>query len=220
MRIILLGAPGSGKGTQSKYIIKDYNIIQISTGDLLREAVTKNNELGKTAKSYMEKGDLVPDHLIVDLIQFRIEKQDCSNGFILDGFPRTVLQAQELDKMLKKKKITLDAVIYLMIEESKLIKRLTGRRVCPTCKDEYHLEFKPPISGKFCAKPTCSEVELETRVDDTPEKIKHRFNIFKQQTLPLVEYYQEKTNILTKINADFSMNIVREKIQKTLSTKA
>ncbi len=212
MILILLGAPGVGKGTQSENIVKKYSIVQISTGDILRNEVKHETELGKKAKQFMEKGELVPDDLIIKMIEKRISQSDCSNGFLLDGFPRTIEQAESFDRMIKEKNLKLDRVIYIDVEDSEIIERLSLRRVCPTCGAIYHLKSKPPRQDMVCD--ICGS-KLIQRSDDTKETVENRLKVFKEHTKPLIEYYQ-KQGKLSSINGLGSVNEVFSRIQKVL----
>lgn len=182
MNLILLGAPGAGKGTQAEVICDTLKIPAISTGNILREAIKNETALGMEAKSYMDGGKLVPDEIVINILKERLEKDDCKNGFILDGFPRTVPQAEALDKM----GVNIDRVIDIEVEDEKIMKRLSGRRVCEDCGASYHLEYKPSkVEGK-CDKCGGNTVQ---RKDDHPDTIKERLQVYHQQTEPLKDYY-------------------------------
>ncbi len=212
MKIILLGAPGAGKGTQAEKIIKKYNIPQISTGDILRENVKNNTELGKKAKEYMDKGELVPDDIIIGIIKDRLAKDDCKNGYILDGFPRTIPQAEALKEALKPDKI--DVVLFIDVSDEVVIERLSLRRVCKNCGAIYHLKFNPPKEENKCDK--CGG-ELYQRDDDKEETIKNRLSVYREQTEPLVSYY-EKENILKRIDGNKSVEEIATEIDSILSS--
>jgi len=188
MKIILLGAPGAGKGTQAEIISEKMNIPAISTGAIIREAVKNQTETGKKAKEYMDSGALVPDEVVINIIKERLLDDDCKNGFILDGFPRTVPQAKALDDM----GVVIDKVISIEVEDEKIIKRMSGRRVCAKCGMSYHIEYKPTKVPDVCDK--CGD-KLVLRSDDAPETVKKRLEVFHEQTEPLKEYY-EKTGRL------------------------
>ena len=198
MRLVLLGPPGAGKGTQAGTLVEKYNIVHISTGDLLRAAVKAGTALGKEAKGYMESGQLVPDSLILGLVEERIQKEDCQEGFLLDGFPRTPAQADALDVMLKKLAQSLDAVINIEVPLDKLMTRLTGRRVCTACGATYHVSFNPSPKGDQCG--ACGETLIQ-RADDTEETVKNRLDVYEQQTAPLIDYYT-KAGIIKNIDGD------------------
>ncbi len=194
MIVVLLGAPGVGKGTQAEKIIRKYSIVQISTGDILRNEVRNETDLGIAAKQYMEKGELVPDELIIKMIENRIMQNDCAGGFLLDGFPRTIDQATSFDKMLAEKKLILDAVIYIDVADEEIIERLIFRRVCPTCGAIYHLKNKPPKQDMICD--ICGS-KLIQRSDDTKETVENRLKVFKAHTKPLIDYYKEQGKLHT-----------------------
>ncbi len=202
--VIFLGPPGAGKGTQAQFLNKDYGFIQISTGDILREAVKKGTELGKLAKKYMDEGKLVPDDVIVGIIKEKLEELGDTN-IILDGFPRTIPQAQALDKMLQEKEKEVDAAILFDITDEEVIKRLSGRRVDPKTGKVYHIEFNPPPEG----------VEVIQRDDDKEEVIRNRLEVYHQQTEPLVEYYK-KQNKLYVVDASKSVEEVYKEIKNVL----
>lgn len=187
MRLLLLGAPGSGKGTQSERLRSKLNIPQLSTGDMLRQAVAAGSELGRKAKSFMEQGVLVPDDVIIGLMRDRISQSDCKAGYILDGFPRTVPQAAALDEMLRSLGSTLDVVCEIVVPDDELLKRLAGRWLCKGCGASYHTEFRTPRASGVCD--TCGGT-LYQRPDDTLETAKKRLQVYRQETLPLVAYYQ------------------------------
>ncbi len=186
MKIIFLGPPGAGKGTQAKLICQKYNLLQISPGDILRQAAGKKTPLGRRAQAYMEQGELVPDEVILGIIEERLKQSDCDAGYVLDGFPRTIPQADALGNMLEA---GIDYVLLLELSEDELIKRLSGRRVCENCGEEFHIKFKPPFSPGICDK--CGE-NLIQRSDAGEEAVKKRFVEYKEKTSPLVDYYKEQ----------------------------
>ncbi len=189
MNLIFLGAPGAGKGTQAKRAVEKYGIPQISTGDMLREAVAKGTELGKKAKEYMDKGELVPDEVVIGIVKERLQQPDCEKGFILDGFPRTLAQAEALDEMLKELGKKIDAVINIAVPEEEVVKRIVNRRTCKKCGAVYHLIYAPPKEDNKCDK--CGG-ELYQRDDDKEETVRERYRVYKQNTEPLIEYYRKK----------------------------
>ncbi len=189
MHIILLGAPGAGKGTIAKMLVEKYGIVQISTGDILRQAVKEGTEVGKKAAEFMNTGTLVPDSIIMDIIEERIERPDCTKGFIFDGFPRTIPQAQELEKLLAKKNMLIDAIINLEVPEDVVMRRLTSRRTCsnPECQAIYNIYSMPPKKDGICDK--CGSA-LVQRDDETEEAIKVRLTTYYEKTQPLIDYYK------------------------------
>jgi adenylate kinase len=198
MIIILLGPPGAGKGTIANEIRKKNSIPIISTGDILRDAIKKGTELGKEAESYVNSGKLVPDSLIMKIIEERLKEKDCKNGFMLDGFPRTIQQAKELDLLMQRLKSEIDQVFYFETSDSVIIERLSARRVCTNCGAIYNLNYNPPKIENKCD--LCGG-QLMQRDDDKEETILKRIEVFNEETFPLVDYYKKK-NILNRINAD------------------
>lgn len=190
MKLMFLGAPGAGKGTQAEIVSEKYNIPTISTGALLREAMAKGTELGKSAKSYIDAGDLVPDSVVIGIIEHRLKEDDCKNGFILDGFPRTVPQAQALDAM----GVNMDLVISIEVPDEKIVDRMGGRRLCKKCGSTYHILYNPSEAEGKCDK---CDGELYTRADDVPEVVKERLHVYHDQTEPLKEYYASKGKLVT-----------------------
>ena len=194
MRIVLLGAPGSGKGTQAQKLIEKYNIPQISTGDLLRAAVSAGTELGKKAKEFMDAGQLVTDELVLGMIEERLAQDDTKNGFILDGFPRNIPQAEALDVLLKKIGKPLDGAILISVEFDILLKRITGRRTCKECGQVYNIYTSPSTKDPLCDK---CDGELLHRSDDNEETIGSRLKVYEEQTCPLLDYYGKQEIIRT-----------------------
>lgn len=185
MNIILLGAPGVGKGTQAKMLMREYEIPQVSTGDILRTAVANKTKIGVLAKSFMDKGDLVPDKIVIEMVDEKLKENDCANGFILDGFPRTVDQAEALDDVLKESNINIDHVVNIDVCKEELIKRLSGRRVCTNCGENYNVYIE--FDRTKCNK--CGS-DLYQRSDDKQEAIVNRLKVYKIQTEPLIEFYK------------------------------
>ena len=185
LKLIFLGAPGAGKGTQSDIVAEKYGIPTISTGVMIREAIKNGTEMGLAAKTYTEKGALVPDEVVIGIIGERLAKEDCQNGFILDGFPRTVPQAEALDKM----GVNINCVVSIEVEDEKIVERMSGRRVCAKCGASYHTLYNPSKDGKTCDK--CGE-ELSIRKDDAPEVVKSRLVVYHDQTEPLKDFYGKK----------------------------
>ena len=185
-RVVLLGPPGVGKGTQAGFISEKYNMLHISTGDIFRANIKEGTPLGKTAKEYMEKGLLVPDELVCDLVEDRLTWDDCKDGYLLDGFPRTVFQAEHFDAWLKGRGEELSVVLDIQADNEALIFRATGRRVCPACGKTYHIAVMPPIKEGICD--SCG-AELIQRADDAEETVRKRLQVYQDQTSPLIEYY-------------------------------
>jgi adenylate kinase len=212
MNLILLGPPGAGKGTQASRIIDKYKIPQISTGDILRAAVREGTELGKEAQKYMNEGKLVPDSVVIGIIKERLAEDDCKNGFLLDGFPRTINQAEELDKILVSLNRKLNSVISLEVPDEDIIKRITGRRMCKNCGAVYHIEFSPSKKEGVCDK--CGG-ELYQRDDDKEETVRERLSVYKEQTEPLKNYYK-KIGLLKEIIGTGSIDEIYAQIEKVL----
>lgn len=192
MNLILLGPPGAGKGTQAVKIVEKYKIPHISTGDIFRANIKNGTELGKKAKAYMDKGELVPDDLVCEIATSRLLEDDCKDGFLLDGFPRTVYQAEKLDAFLTEHGKKVDKVLDIAVEKEELMTRLIGRRVCKACGATYHVTNMPPKQEGVCDK--CGG-ELMQRADDTEETVANRIEVYNSQTMPLVEYYEKAGNI-------------------------
>jgi len=208
MKLIFLGPPGAGKGTQATVISKKYGIAHISTGDILRDNVARETELGLKAKKYMESGQLVPDDVIVDMVERRLKEEDCRAGFILDGFPRTVVQAEALDKLLEKLHITLDGIVYFDVPDDVVIKRLSGRRICKSCGAIYNIHSQPPKKEGVCD--LCGG-ELYQRSDDEESVVRNRLKVYKEQTAPLISYY-EKSDKFLRVDASQDSSAVVQAI--------
>lgn len=189
MKIIMLGAPGAGKGTQAKMIAEKYSVPHVSTGDIFRANIKNNTELGKEAKSYMDKGELVPDELTVKILLDRVAQDDCKNGYVLDGFPRTIPQAEVLEEALTKLGDAIDYAINVDVPDENIVKRMSGRRACVTCGATYHIEHVPPVKEGICDK--CGS-ELILRDDDKPETVLNRLDVYHKQTQPLIDFYSAK----------------------------
>ncbi len=212
MLIVLLGPPGSGKGTQAENITSEFDLVYISTGDILRSAVKDNNELGRKARQYMDQGQLVPDDLVVDIVKVRLMDAEGKKGALFDGFPRTVEQAVFLEKALPELKVTINRVFSIEVDESELIKRLTERRVCSVCGASYHLKYKPPKVRNVCDQ--CGG-DLYQRDDDSLETVKERLEVYKKQTEPLIDFYQER-GLLSPIDGNQDIDGVYKQINSVL----
>ena len=212
MKIVMLGAPGAGKGTQAKMIAAKYQIPHISTGEIFRANIKNGTELGKKAKSYMDQGLLVPDELTVDLVIDRLAQDDCKNGYILDGFPRTIPQAEALDAALAKLGEKMDYAIDVDVPDENIVSRMSGRRACTGCGATYHIVYNPSKKGECCE--VCGE-KLILRDDDKPETVQKRLNVYHEQTQPLIDYYT-KQSILRTVDGTQDMNDVFAEIVKIL----
>lgn len=212
MKIIMLGAPGAGKGTQAKMIAEKYSIPHISTGDIFRANIKNGTELGKKAKSYMDKGQLVPDELTLDLIMDRFKGDDCKNGYVLDGFPRTIPQAEALDAALKAEGEKVDFAIDVDVPDENIVRRMGGRRACVGCGATYHVVYSPTKVEGICDK--CGE-ELIIRDDDKPETVLNRLEVYHNQTQPLIDYYNEQ-GILKSVDGTVDMKDVFNAIVEIL----
>ena len=213
MNIILLGPPGSGKGTQAKLIEERCGIPQISTGDMLRKAVEDKTELGIRAKNYMDSGALVPDELVIMITEERLKAEDCRDGFILDGFPRTVPQAEALDEVLNKMNKKIDNALNIEVKEDDIIRRMSGRRICKGCGASYHIIFNPPNEENICD--LCGK-ELYQRDDDKEETVRNRLKVYKDQTEPLVNYYREM-DVLRSIDGGRKIEEISQIIEEILA---
>jgi len=213
VRIILLGPPGSGKGTQAELLSKKYGIPHIAMGDILREEVARGTSLGKKVNVYMSRGELVPDEIVIEVLKERIKKPDCKNGFILDGFPRTLNQAKALDTMLDELGFRIDAVVYIDVPDEEIVRRLSLRRTCRVCGRVYNLYYNPPKQDGKCD--VCGG-ELFIRDDDKPEVIRNRLKVYNEQTRPLVSYYEE-SKLLVRVDGANSIDNVFQQIVKKLS---
>jgi adenylate kinase len=212
MRVVFLGAPGVGKGTQADRIAAQFQVAKISTGDLLREAVRNQTTLGLEAKSYMDQGKLVPDAVVIGLVKEKLAEPACVNGFVLDGFPRTVPQAEELGKALASKAMALDRVMNFQVSREDIVRRLSGRRSCPKCQATFHIDFaKPKVEG-VCDR--CGE-SLVQRNDDRRDAIETRLKVYDEQTAPLVRYYEER-KLLSPVDASGAVNVVFQHLSQAL----
>jgi Adenylate kinase (EC 2.7.4.3) len=212
LNLLIMGPPGAGKGTQAEVLVKELQITHISTGDMFRNAIKEGTEMGKKAKEYMDRGELVPDEVVVGMVKDRLSQPDCAKGFLLDGFPRTLAQARALDETLQSMGIKLDGVINIDVPRERLMARLTGRRVCKNCGASYHILFNPPQTPGKCN--ACGG-DLYQRSDDNEEAVANRLDVYEAQTQPLIEYYQEK-GLLKNINGDQEISKVLADILASL----
>jgi len=208
--VILFGPPGSGKGTQGKMIAEEIGIPHIATGDIMRQAISDGTELGLKVKEFVGKGLLVPDEIVIQIIEERLKKDDTKNGFILDGFPRTIPQAVALDELFQKINIQNYKIIWLDVPDEEIVKRISGRRTCKNCQAVYNIYFNPPKVDGICD--VCGG-ELFIREDDKEEKVKKRLEVFREQTLPLIDYYQKKRKKIIKVSGVGSVDEIKERIK-------
>ena len=213
MKIVLLGPPGAGKGTQAKSISNRYSIPHISTGDIFRKNISENTPLGIEAKSYMDDGKLVPDEVTINMVKERLKEDDCKSGYLLDGFPRTVSQAEALEAFLNERNESLDTALLIDVPSDFILERMTGRRVCPSCGASYHIKFNPAVDGKcqLCGS------EVVQRKDDTEETVKERLDVYTKQTQPLINFYREK-KLLSVVDGTKAINEVFESICDVLGS--
>lgn len=211
MRIVMLGAPGAGKGTQAKNIAKEYDIPNISTGQMFRDAIKQGTEMGKKANEYMEKGLLVPDDIVVGLVKERLSQDDVKKGFILDGFPRNIAQAESLEDILKEIGFSLDAVVNIVVARDELIERFSGRRVCKACGATFHIKYNPPKKEDVCDN---CQGELIVRADDQIDTVKERLKVYEEQTAALIDYYDKKDLL---VNVDGANDI--DKVSQDMISK-
>ena len=209
-KMLIMGPPGAGKGTQAENIIKYYNIPHISTGDMFRAAISNKTEIGLIAKSYIDAGNLVPDEITVGIVKERLSKPDCKNGFLLDGFPRDLHQAEMFDSMLKELGITLDLVLNIHVDDEKLINRIIGRRICPKCGRTYHITYNKPLKDGICDE--CYS-ELIQRKDDNVETVKNRLDVYSHLTEPLINYYKD---LVVNFDGDRDVDVIFEDIKKVI----
>lgn len=215
LNMVLIGPPGAGKGTQAKFIQEEFGYIQLSTGQMLRAAVSARSEVGRQTKAIMERGDLVSDDLVIRIISERIDEADCKNGFVLDGFPRTVPQAEALDILMSNKEHSIDIVIELAAGEEELVARIAGRFTCSGCDQGYHATFKPPAVEGTCDK--CGGHDFKRRADDNEETLRDRFKSYYELTAPLTRYYSQK-GVLHTVDAEPSIASVSGQLKEILQT--
>lgn len=212
-RLIMMGPPGGGKGTQAKRIQERYNVLQLSTGDMLRAAIAAGSPVGKQAKAVMDAGKLVSDDLLIEMIDKRLDDKDCANGFVLDGFPRTIPQAEGLEKLMANKGLKLDAVIEVRVLDEKLLERLTGRYTCAKCGEGYHDKFKLPKAAGVCD--VCGGKEFSRRSDDKADTVKTRLKAYHEQTAPLLPFYERK-GVLKVVDGDRDIGLVAADLERIL----
>lgn len=215
MRIVMLGAPGAGKGTQAKNIAKEYDITNISTGAMFRDAIKQGTKMGKKANEYIEKGLLVPDDIVIGLVRERLSQDDVKKGFILDGFPRNIAQAESLKDILKEIGFTLDAVVNIVVARDELIERFSGRRVCEACGATFHLKYNPPKKENTCDN---CQGELIIRADDQMDTVKERLKVYEEQTAALIDYY-DKEDLLINVDGANDIDKVSQDIISKLEGK-
>lgn len=215
MRIVFLGAPGVGKGTQAEQVSSKFGYPKISTGDILREAVRNKTALGLQAKAFMDQGQLVPDSVVIGLVKEKLQEPVTAKGFLLDGFPRTTAQAEELDATLKRKGQQVDRVINVIVDRHEVVRRLSGRRSCPKCQSVFHIEFAPPANDGLCDR--CGS-GLVQRNDDRQETIEARLAVYDQQTAPLISYYRQR-NLLSDLNGAGPIEQVQERLLDLLAAQ-
>jgi len=215
MRLVFLGPPGVGKGTQASKLSIEYRIPHIATGDMLRTAMAKKTPVGLEAKSYIDAGQLVPDDVIINLVAERLKEPDTAAGYILDGFPRTIKQAEALSEILKKNRQAIDRVLYFDLNEEELVKRIAGRRSCPACQKVYHTSFNPPPKEGTCS---CGK-DLVQRKDDRPETVKARLVVYQNETAPLIQHYREQ-GLLSQIDADADVETVTGRVREAALRKS
>jgi adenylate kinase len=216
MNLVFMGPPGAGKGTQADLFHQRHGIPHVSTGDMFRQAVRDETEIGRRAQAYMQRGDLVPDEIVDEMVRIRLSAPDTAMGFILDGYPRTLGQVEALDKLLAKRKQGLDAVVSFEIREEVLLRRLTGRRVCPKCGAIYHLDHKPPRLPGRC---DLDGTELVQRKDDAPDTVLHRLKVFRQWTAPLVDHYRHR-GLYLAVDAERGVEEVHDRILAFVRSRA
>ncbi len=216
MKLVLLGPPGSGKGTQAKRLAEKYGLPHVSSGDILRAGLREGGYLDRETREIVRSGRLVPDRIAVEIVRKRLGEEDCGKGFILDGFPRTLPQAESLNGLLQENDMPIDRVLYLELSEEEVVKRLSGRRLCPRCGATFHLLFHPPRSPGICDR--CG-AQLSQREDDSEVTVRERMKTYEKQTYPLIEYYQSR-GLLAKINANRSVEEVFEDLCKVLDGRS
>lgn len=212
MRLLMAGSPGSGKGTHGRRLGAHLGIPHIATGDLLREQVALGSEIGREAQAYMDRGDYVPDKVMIEMIRLRLAEPDAQNGFILDGFPRTQGQADELDKLLADLGQSIDAMIVLEVPVEEMVRRLSGRRTCPSCQRAYHMDDDPPADDEACDD---DGTKLERRSDDEPDTVRHRLQVYADRTAGVIEHY-DVDSVVRRVNGESSVDEVARRVREAL----
>lgn len=213
MRLLMAGSPGSGKGTHGRRLASHLGIPHIATGDLLRDQVAKKTKIGREAQGYMDRGDYVPDGVMIEMIRLRLAELDAQNGFILDGFPRTQGQADALDKLLAELGQPIDAMIVLEVPVDEMVRRLSGRRTCPTCQRAYHMDDDPPSDDETCDD---DGTKLERRSDDEPETVRHRLKVYADRTAGVIEHY-DVDSVVKRVNGEATVDEVAERVREALN---
>ena len=213
MRVLMAGFPGAGKGTHGRRLGADLGVPHIATGDLLRDQVAQGTQIGREAQTYMDRGDYVPDHVMIEMIKLRLSQPDTEKGFILDGFPRTQGQATALDKVLADLGQQLDAVILLEVPFEEMVRRLSGRRTCPTCQRPYHMDDDPPADDERCDD---DGTPLERRSDDEPDTVRHRLKVYEDRSAGVIDYFDEQDGLVRRVNGEASVGEVSKRIDGAL----
>lgn len=213
--LVLLGPPMSGKGTQAERLSEELGIPHVSSGDLFRDHIKRETDLGRKAKNYMDRGELVPDEVTISMVEERLKREDCSGGALLDGFPRTIPQAKALDRILENLGASLSAVLSIQVPEGELVERASGRRICRQCGRSYHVKFDPPEEPGVC---DYDGGELYQREDDQPETVRQRLEVYREQTSPLIDFYRER-DLLSEIDGDQPIDQVSEEIRKAVDSR-
>ena len=216
MRVVFLGPPGAGKGTQARELSREWSVPQISTGDMLREAMAAGTPLGREAKQYYDRGELVPDTVILGMIRERLQQPDAARGFIFDGFPRNIAQGEALEKLLKDLGQGIDAVLYFDVSEAELVRRLTGRRVCRTCGESFHVVSNPPRQDGICDR---DGGPLYQRPDDSEETVRNRLSVYARQTAPLLDYYKSRGRVTT-VKGEGAIDAIRAEVRRATADAA
>jgi adenylate kinase len=216
MRLLMAGSPGAGKGTHGRRLGNDLGVPHIATGDLLRDQVARGTPVGREAQTYMDRGDYVPDGVMIEMIKLRLSQSDTDKGFVLDGFPRTLGQATALDKVLADLGQPLDAVVLLEVPVDEMVRRLSGRRTCPTCQRPYHMDDDPPKDDERCDE---DGTPLERRSDDEPETVRHRLQVYADRTAGVIDYYDEQDGLVRRVNGEAGVDEVSKRIDEAMGLR-